>query len=93
MSETQTNPQVYQIRDKLAFLESKLKEATPHISDLLREIHITLKKDPELVTILTEEECCILVAGLKKQTGAEIATSALKSGLKKSLKNVSVSDL
>lgn len=85
--------QTYQIKEKLAFLESQLISNTPNISTILREIHIQLKKDPEVVTLLTEEECSILVRGLKKQTNTEIATSALKSGAKKSLKQMTLGDL
>lgn len=85
--------QTYQIKEKLAFLESQLKASTPNISTLLREIHTVLKNDPDVVTLLTEEECSILVRGLKKQTNTEIATSALKSGTKKSLKQMTLGDL
>lgn len=85
--------QTYQIKEKLAFLDSQLKASTPNISTLLREIHVVLKNDPDVVTLLTEEECSILVRGLKKQTNTEIATSALKSGAKKSLKQMTLGDL
>lgn len=85
--------QAYQIKEKLAFLDSQLKASTPNISTLLREIHTVLKNDPDVVTLLTEEECSILVRGLKKQTNTEIATSALKSGAKKSLRQMTLGDL
>lgn len=70
--------QAYEIKEKLAELEAALLEGTPNMPSLLRIIHSTLKKDSDLVTLLSEEECSILVQGLKKQTSTEIATSALK---------------
>lgn len=85
--------QAYQVKEKLAFLDSQLKASTPNISTILREIHTSLKKDPDVVTILTEEDCSILVRGLKRQTNTEIATSALKTGAKKSLKQMTLEDL
>lgn len=85
--------QAYQIREKLATLDKLLEDSAPGITSLLRDIHSQLKKDPDVVTILSEEECAIIVKGLKKQTATEIATSAAKSKPKKSLKNMSVADL
>lgn len=95
---TETNKvestQAYQIREKLAHLEEALNNKLPGISSLLRDIHSTLKKDADTVTILSEEECNILVKGLKKQTATEIATSALKSGgKKKALSKMTTADL
>ena len=75
--------QAFQIKEKLASLEAALLEKTPGMPTLLRDIHSHLKKDPDLVTLLSEEECNILVSGLKKQTATEIATAAIKSGTKK----------
>lgn len=85
--------QTYEIKEKLALLESKLDEAAPGIPTLLREIHRVLKKDPDVVTILSDEECSIIVRGLKKQTATEIATSAKKKGTSKSLKQMTLADL
>ena len=90
---TGSTGQAFEIQEKLAGLEAALTSSTPGISTLLRDIHVNLKRDPDVVTLLSEEECGILVAGLKKQTATEIATSALKSGKKKSLKQMTISDL
>ncbi len=75
--------QAFQIREKLALLEQQLLSATPNMPVLLREIHKNLKADPDIVTLLSEEECSILVRGLKKQTATEIATKATKTKAKK----------
>jgi len=85
--------QTFEVREKLAALEEALISATPNMPTLLRDIHRSLKADPDVVTILTEEECSILVRGLKKQTATEIATSVIKKKPKKALKNLTVDDL
>ena len=85
--------QAYEIRNELAALEEALLTATPEMPKILRTIHSHLKKDPSLVTLLSDTEASILVRGLKKVTATEIATSAAKSKPKKSLKNVTLSDL
>jgi len=89
----QESNQAYEIREKLAQLEESLLSGTPNMPTLLRDIHKGLKADPDLVTILSEEECSILVRGLKRQTATEIATTATKKKSGKSLKKMTVDDL
>ena len=85
--------QAFQIREKLAQLEEKLVANVPGIAGLLRDIHRALKNDPDVVTILSEDECATLVNGLKKQTKTEIATKVLKTGGKKAMNKMTVLDL
>lgn len=86
--------QAFQIKEKLAQLEERLEANAPGLATLLRDIHQTLKKDPDVVTLLSEEECSVIVKGLKKQTATEIATSALKAkGGKKAMSKMTVNDL
>lgn len=84
--------QAYEIQEKLAMLEQALLEKLPTMPNLLRDIHRQLKKDPEVVTLLTEDECAILVQGLKKQTSTTIATAAIKNKSKAQSK-MTVADL
>lgn len=84
--------QAYDIQEKLAQLEHALLERLPEMPTLLRSIHRQLKKDPEVVTLMSEDECCMLVKGLVKQTSTVIATSALKSKTK-SQSSMTVDDL
>jgi len=81
-----------QVQEQLANMEAQLKQATPNISTLLRTIHQQLTKDPEIVTLLSEEECQVLVNGLKEHTQIEISTVAAK---KKgpALKNIGLESL
>lgn len=88
-----TSDQAFEVREKLAQLEQSLLANTPNMPELLRDIHRNLKKDASLVTLLSPEECSILVRGLKKHTMTEIATSAVKKKPKKSLKSMTVGDL
>ena len=82
--------QAFQVKEKLASLEAALLEGTPNMPQLLREIHRELKADPDTVTLLSEEECSILVRGLKKQTATEIATKAIAT---KAISKMTVEDL
>ena len=90
---TESIDQAYQVREKLAQLQEALLASTPNMPELLREIHRELKADPDVVTILTEPECAILVQGLMKQTSIAIATSMVKKKPKKSLKSMTLADL
>ena len=87
------NEQTYQISQELANLEASLLKETPDMPVLLRKIHTHLKRDPELVTLLTDDEAAILVQGLKKQTSTEIVASAVKKAPKKALSKMTVDDL
>jgi hypothetical protein len=89
MSTSVAPDQAFEVREKLAQLEASLLAGTPNMPVLLRDIHRTLKADPDVVTILSEEECNILVRGLKKQTATEIAIGAVK-GKKKSMSKMQV---
>lgn len=85
--------QAEQVREKLANLEQALLDGTPNMPTLLRDIHRHLKKDPDIVTILSNEECSILVRGLVKQTNTEITTAVIKKAPTKAMKNITVDDL
>lgn len=85
--------QAYEIKEKLAQLEGALLSETPDMPSLLRDIHRNLGRDPELVTMLSEEECSILVRGLKKQTNTVIATTAIKKSKAKAATKIGLADL
>ena len=81
-----------QIKMNIAELDNLIKTAHPRMPLLLKDIHKVLMADPDTVTVMTEDEVSIIVAGLKKQTATEIATTLTK-GKKATLKNTSVDDL
>jgi len=89
---TQTD-QAYQIKEKLARLEEMLLSKAPNMKELLRDIHRQLKADPDNVTVLSNEECAILVRGLERQTSASIAETVVKKAPKKAMNKMTVSDL
>ena len=84
-----------EIKSKLDELESALLTANPAMPTLLRDIHKTLKAQPDQVTLMTEEEIQIVIRGLEKQTGAHLAAATMKptKTKKESLKNVTTDDL
>lgn len=81
-----------QLRESVLTLQDALLSANPMMPQLLRKIHTQLKADPTCVTLLSEEDICIIVEGLKKQTLTTIATSITKTKAK-SIKSIGVSDL
>lgn len=85
----------YQIREKVAELDARIKGSLPGLPVLLQEIHKQLQKDPELITILSDEELGVIVAGLEKQTKTEIVSSSVAiTAAKKKLKaGVSMDDI
>ena len=74
--------QVYEVQEKLGELEEALLNRSPEMPTILRTLHRQLKRDEELVTLLVDEECAILVNGLKKQTATNIATNVVKKKTK-----------
>lgn len=81
-----------QIKEKTLQLEQALLSQHPSMPSLLKDIWLTLKQNPDQVTLLSEEDIGIVVRGLKQQTKTEISTTALKTK-GKSLKNISLDDL
>jgi len=82
--------QALEVKEKLAQLESMLLESHPEMPSLLRDIHRNLKQDPDVVTLLSEDDCKLIVQGLKKHTSVDIATTALQKKGRKSMKNMEV---
>lgn len=73
------NPeQTYELKEKVASLESMLLKQNPEMPLLLRKIHTQLAQDPELVTLLSEEDIGIIVRGLSVQMKVEISTTPAK---------------
>ena len=75
----------YQLSEKVASLSTAILEKHPTMPTLLREIHTTLSKYPEQVTLLTEEEISVIVSELSVQTNVAFAQSATKPAAAKSL--------
>lgn len=85
------NPTGFLLLEKIADLKNTLLEQHPRMPTLLREIYIACKKHPENVTLLTEDEIRVIVAGLEIQTGVKIAEAAAKST--KKTKKIAADDL
>lgn len=84
MSVTDTGP-AYQLREKVESLSSAILSKHPTMPTLLREIHTTLLKYPEQVSLLAEPEIAIIVNGLSIQTGIVFAQAVTKPAAAKSL--------
>jgi len=82
-----------QVQEKILKLEELVTAKAPGLPTLLRDIHSQLKKDPEMVTLLSDEDCSILVRGLKEQTKTTIAVKAVKSKGGKAASKITLADL
>lgn len=85
------------IQSKLQDLSAQLLQSHPNIPILLRDIHSQLKQNPEVVTLMTEDEVAIVVQGLSVQTRTHLSGSVMKSAKsatsKAAMKNVKLDDL
>lgn len=68
-----------QIQEKITALQKALLDDTPQMPLLLRDIHSQLKQNPEVVTLLSEDEIAAIVSGLSKQTQSHLAGSMMKA--------------
>lgn len=73
------NPDVLELKSKIAELQTAIHTAHPTMPTLLRDIHTKLKQDPANVTLLDEEDIATIVSGLKVQTNTEISSGTKKS--------------
>lgn len=78
------------VKEKIAQLQEHLLSAHPLIPTLLRTIHTQLKADPEIVTLLEEEETRTIVNGLQHVTKIKLIESTKPK--KKALKSLDVDD-
>lgn len=79
-----TEMNLMEVQETIQDLQNKLLSAHPEMPILLRKIHTKLKADPEIVTLLNEEEIATVISGLKEVTNVQFATSAKKPAAKKS---------
>ena len=84
---------VDQVREQILTLQTQLLTAHPQLPVLLSIIHKQLIADPEIITLVSEEECGITVSGLKRQTQTEVSVKALSSSKKGGLKALGIGDL
>lgn len=90
MSEAPTVP--FELQEKIQSLQDAILSKHPSMPTLLREIHTTLRKQPENVIILPEESIQIIVRGLEVQTNTFLAETVSKSA-KSSSKVASIKKL
>ena len=85
----ETNSDGYILKEKVSALSAAILSKHPTMPTLLREIHSTLSKYPEQVTLMDEESINTIVEGLKIQTGISfaVAASSAKPSAVKNLKD------
>lgn len=86
--------QIQEITMKIAELQTALLSEAPNFPSLLREIHTTLRGDPECVTLLSDAEVGTIIASLQKFTGNFMTAKATKApSTRAALKSLSADDL
>lgn len=83
----------FAVKEQIAELQQRILQHHPEMPVLLRKIHTTLKADPEVVTLLEDEEIGIIINGLGIQTNTVIATSIATKKSGKAIKSIGVGDL
>jgi hypothetical protein len=80
---------------EMAEIEAALNERVPGFVSILSTIHKKLRADPNIVTLLDDEEIGVIVSGLEKHTNVTIvAPSAIKAAKSKARREpVSAGDL
>lgn len=73
----------YAIKEKVEDLKQKILAKHPLMPALLQEIHTAVLKNPEQVTLLSEEEIATIVSGLEVHTNTHLmVASATKTPAK-----------
>lgn len=71
------------IKAQLADLEQALEQRLPGMKTMLADIYKQMKNEPDVVTVMSEEEIAVVVRGLKVYANAEIPVSKSASKTKK----------
>lgn len=94
MNTSVNQAQVDRVQSKIIELQEALDGAIPNFQFILKDIHDTLRADPEVVTILKEEEIAVIVKGLEKHSHIIVTPAkAKKAASAKSKAPISASDL
>lgn len=85
------------IKMQLAELQDALEQRVPEFKTILRDIHGKLRADPEIVTLLTDEEIGGILTGLKHHAQVDViapkAASTAKKAAKAKIANMTADDL
>lgn len=90
MDEVQTVP--LELQTQILELQNAILSRHPSMPTLLRQVHTALRKQPENVILLSEEDIGIIVNGLEAQTNTFLAETVTK-GAKSTSKVASVKKL
>lgn len=63
---------------EMAELEQALNSQVPGFHGILRDIHIKLREDPNVVTLLSDEEISVIVKGLERHANITLTSKAAK---------------
>jgi hypothetical protein len=78
-----SSPQLDRIRDRMAELQESLDKDMPGFAFILKDIHDNIRADPDVVTVLTDEEIAVIVKGLEKHSHIVVTPAKAKKTTKK----------
>ena len=78
---------------EMAELEEALNQQVPGFANILRDIHIKLREDPNTVTLLSEDEIATIVKGLERHANVTLTAKAAKPTAKAKKTPISATDL
>lgn len=82
------------LHEKIEQLRTLLTQEHPGYASLLKDIHSTLSKQPDNVTLLKDEEIGVIVSAAVREAGLQVsAKAASKKTSTKSLKGLTLEDL
>jgi len=82
-----------QISSAILELQEKLLAQHPTMPVLLRTIHKELQANPDVVTILKDEERAVIIAALEKFTKTELVANTKNLSKNKAIKSMTLLDL
>lgn len=92
-SENIAMDQVTEIEMKIAQLREQLLKDTPALPTILQQIKMYLSKNPEVVTLLSEEQIGEIVQAAQRVSQVKIVEAAMKGRGGKKLKDLELEDL
>lgn len=89
-----TTPEYAKVYEDLCILEQQLNENIPGFATALRDIHRAMVQDVNIVTVMTNEEIGVVLAGLRRHMAVEVvAPKAKAKSATARLKHVSEDDI
>lgn len=82
-----------QVKERIEFIAAIMVSETPKLPSVIGEIRALLAKNPEVATLLSEEEIGQLVAGMATRANIKMAEMSAKTARTKKVSGAKLSEL